>query len=283
MAYPTGFSGTMGRKTMIEILGYGFFQNAIIAGLIAAVACGIVGSFVVVRRMVATSGGISHAAFGGVGLGFFLGIDPLIGAAIFTIGAACILWYLNIREFQETDTITGVVWATGMALGIIFVAITPGYPPDLFSYLFGNILLVPSTEIPLMALLLIVILAVVITLFNQLVAVTFDAEYARVMGLPVPGLTLVLFLLIALTIVPLISVVGIILVIALLTLPAATARLYIHSLQAMMVTAVVIGVLTVLIGIILSYSFNLPSGATIILTGAAIYGGAIAGRHLLLP
>lgn len=268
---------------MIEILGYGFFQNAIIAGLIAAVACGIVGSFVVVRRMVATSGGISHAAFGGVGLGFFLGIDPLIGAAIFTIGAACILWYLNIREFQETDTITGVVWATGMALGIIFVAITPGYPPDLFSYLFGNILLVPSTEIPLMALLLIVILAVVITLFNQLVAVTFDAEYARVMGLPVPGLTLVLFLLIALTIVPLISVVGIILVIALLTLPAATARLYIHSLQAMMVTAVVIGVLTVLIGIILSYSFNLPSGATIILTGAAIYGGAIAGRHLLLP
>ncbi|WP_368659901.1 metal ABC transporter permease [Methanocalculus taiwanensis] len=265
---------------MIEILEYGFFQNAIIAGLIAAVACGIVGSFVVVRRMVATSGGISHAAFGGVGLGFFLGIDPLIGAVIFTIGAAFILWHLNIRELQETDTITGAVWATGMALGIIFVAITPGYAPDLFSYLFGNILLVPSTDIILMALLLVVILAVVIALYNQLVAVTFDPEYARVMGLPVPGLTLVLFLLIALTIVPLISVVGIILVIALLTLPAATARLFTHSLRTMMASAILIGVGTVLIGIALSYAFDLPSGATIILAGAAIYGGFLAGRHL---
>lgn len=266
---------------MIEILGFGFFQNAIIAGILAAIACGIVGSFVVVRRMAATSGGISHAAFGGVGLGFFLGIDPLIGAVIFTIGAACILWYLNVREMQETDTITAAVWAVGMALGIIFVYLSPGYAPDLFSYLFGNILLVPDSDILLMALLLCLILGVVIALYPLLVAVTFDPEYAAVMGLPVPGLTLLLFLLIALTIVPLISVVGIILVIALLTLPAATARLYTHSLLAMMVTAVLIGIATVLIGIALSYTFNLPSGATIILAGAAIYGGALAGRRLL--
>ena len=268
---------------MIEILGLGFFQNAIVAGILAAIACGIVGSLVVVRRMAATSGGISHAAFGGVGLGFFLGIDPLIGAAIFTIGAACILWYLNVREMQETDTITAAVWAVGMALGIIFVSITPGYPPELFSYLFGNILLVPTSDIILMALLLGVILAIVIALFPRLVAVTFDPEYAAVMGLPVSALTLVLFLLIALTIVPLISVVGIILVIALLTLPAATARLYTQSLKRMMIAAVLIGVGTVLVGIALSYVSNLPSGATIIILGAAIYGAALAGRHLLLP
>lgn len=280
MAYLTGFSGITGVRTVIEILGFGFFQNAIIAGLLAAVACGIVGSFVVVRRMVTTSGGISHAAFGGIGLGFFLGIDPLLGAVFFTIGAAVLIWYLNTRELQETDTITGAIWAAGMALGIVFVALTPGYKPDLFSYLFGNILLVPTSDILLMGFLVLVILSVVLILFTRLVAVTFDSEYASVMGMPVSSLTLILFLLIALTVVLLISVVGIILVIALLTLPAATARLFTHSLPAMMAAAILIGVVTVISGIFLSYSFDLPSGATIILVGSALYTGALARRHL---
>jgi zinc transport system permease protein len=266
---------------MIEILGFGFFQNAIIAGLLAAVACGIVGSFVVVRRMVTTSGGISHAAFGGIGLGYLLGIDPLLGAIVFTIGAAILIWYLNIREFQETDTITGAIWAVGMALGIVFIALTPGYAPDLFSYLFGNILLVPSSDILLMGLLILLIVGVVSLLFTRLVAVTFDSEYASVMGLPVSALTLVLFLLIALTVVILISVVGIILVIALLTLPAATARLFTHTLPAMMGTAIMIGVVTVISGIFLSYSFDLPSGATIILVGSLLYTAALAYRRIL--
>jgi len=264
---------------MFEILGYGFFQNAIIAGIIAAIACGITGSFVIVRRMVATSGGISHAAFGGVGLGYFMGIDPLIGAFLFTIGAAILIWYLKTHELQETDTITGAIWATGMAVGIIFIALTPGYAPDLFSYLFGNILLVPHQDLLMMGVLLILILLLVSTLFTQLTAVTFDEEYARIMGLPVGGLTLALFILIALTVVLLISVVGIILVIALLTLPAATARLYTHTLPSMMANAVFIGIGTVLAGITLSYYFDLPSGAMIILVGAGIYASTLVGRH----
>ncbi|WP_253486668.1 metal ABC transporter permease [Methanocalculus alkaliphilus] len=264
---------------MLEILGYGFFQNAIIAGVIAAIACGITGSFVVVRRMVTTSGGISHAAFGGVGLGYFLGIDPLFGAFLFTIGAAFLIWYLRTHELQDTDTITGALWATGMAAGVIFIALTPGYAPDLFSYLFGNILLVPRQDIMMMGLLLLLILTVVSVFFNQLAAVTFDEEYAKIMGLPVSGLTLLLFLLIAVTVVLLISVVGIILVIALLTLPAATARLFSRTLPTMMVTAILIGVVTVLAGITLSYTLDLPSGAMIILLGAVIYAAALAGRH----
>ncbi|MBR1369497.1 membrane protein [Methanocalculus chunghsingensis] len=264
---------------MFEILGYGFFQNAIIAGIIAAIACGITGSFVIVRRMVATSGGISHAAFGGVGLGYFLGIDPLLGAFLFTVGAAVAIWYLKTHELQETDTITGALWATGMATGVIFIALTPGYAPDLFSYLFGNILLVPYQDLLMMGLLLLLILTVVSIFFNQLAAVTFDEEYAEIMGLPVGGLTLLLFLLIAGTVVLLISVVGIILVIALLTLPAATARLFTRTLPSMMGAAVLIGIGTVFTGIILSYSLDLPSGAMIILVGAGIYAAALAGRH----
>ena len=281
MVSRTGFSGNMEVGGMIEILGFAFFQNAVIAGILAAIACGIIGSFVVVRGMVATSGGISHAAFGGIGLGFFLGVDPLLGAIVFTVGASVLIWYLNICELQETDTITGAIWAGGMAIGIVFVALTPGYTPDLFSYLFGNILLVPTKEILLMGFLVLLILGVVSVLFTRLVAITFDSEYARVMGLPVSALTLVLFILIALTAVLLISVVGIILVIALLTLPAATARLFTHSLPAMMGSAIMIGVLTVISGIFLSYSFDLPSGATIILVGSAIYAGALIRRHLI--
>lgn len=276
MGCRTGYSGSM---MMFEILGYGFFQNAIIAGIIAAIACGITGSFVIVRRMVATSGGISHAAFGGVGLGYFLGIDPLLGAFLFTVGAAVAIWYLKTHELQETDTITGALWATGMATGVIFIALTPGYAPDLFSYLFGNILLVPYQDLLMMGLLLLLILTVVSIFFNQLAAVTFDEEYAEIMGLPVGGLTLLLFLLIAGTVVLLISVVGIILVIALLTLPAATARLFTRTLPSMMGAAVLIGIGTVFTGIILSYSLDLPSGAMIILVGAGIYAAALAGRH----
>ncbi|RQD80460.1 MAG: metal ABC transporter permease [Methanocalculus sp. MSAO_Arc2] len=267
---------------MFEILGYGFFQNAIIAGLLASVVCGVVGSFVVVKRMVATSGGISHAAFGGVGLGYFFGIDPLLGAFAFTMCVAVFMWYLNERELQNTDTLTGAVWAAGMAVGIIFIALTPGYAPDLFSYLFGNILLVPTGDLHLMAALTLIICCVVLLLFPQLVSAIFDTEYAAVRGLPVSGLILVLFIMVAFTVVLLISVVGIILVIALLTLPAATARLFSYTLPAMIAGAILIGSATVLSGIGLSYVFDLPSGATIILSCAVIYGGALSWRHLLL-
>jgi len=126
---------------MFEILGYGFFQNALIAGVLASIACGVIGTYVVVKRMVSVSGGISHAAFGGIGLGYYLGIDPLLGAVGFTLATALGLGVLTRRAKQHIDTLIGAVWATGMALGILFIAITPGYAPDLFSFLFGNILL----------------------------------------------------------------------------------------------------------------------------------------------
>jgi zinc transport system permease protein len=265
---------------MFEILGYAFFQNALIAGILASIACGVIGTYVVVKRMVSVSGGISHAAFGGIGLGYYLGIDPLLGAVGFTLATALGLGVLTRRAKQHIDTLIGAVWATGMAIGILFIAITPGYAPDLFSFLFGNILLVPTGDLFLMAILVTVILVLVILLYTQLMAVTFDEEYATVMNLRVQALTLLLLALIALTVVMLIRVVGIILVIALLTLPAAISREYTTRLIPMMAWAVLLGIAFSIGGIWLSYLFDIPSGATIILTAAAAYGLVLIAKQV---
>ncbi|OPX67638.1 MAG: high-affinity zinc transporter membrane component [Methanoregulaceae archaeon PtaB.Bin009] len=255
----------------LGILEYGFFRNALLAGLFASISCGIIGSYVVVRRMVSISGGISHAAFGGVGLGYLFGLDPLAGAFGFTTVIALGIGILKEKAGQNLDTLVAAVWASGMALGIICISLAPGYAPDLFSYLFGNILLVPGQDILLMAVLCAIILAVVAILYTQLQAVTFDEEYARVMNLPVTRLSLLLLVLVAVTVVMLIRVVGIILVIALLTLPAATARGFTKRLHTMMAASVCLGLLFSIGGLLLSYLLDIPSGATIILLATAGY------------
>lgn len=265
---------------MLDVLGFEFFRNALIAGVLASIACGIIGTYVVVRRMVSVSGGISHAAFGGIGLGYFLGIDPLLGAAGFTVAAALGVGTLQLRARQQMDTLIGAVWAAGMAIGIFFVYLTPGFAPDLFSYLFGNILLVPRGDILLMGILTAVIVAVVAVLYRELQAVTFDPDYAAVMNLPVERLSLLLLVLIALTVVMLIRVVGIILVIALLTLPAAISRLYTARVWTMMLLAVVLGIIFTVAGIALSYVIDVPSGATIVLVSTLAYAGALGAERL---
>jgi zinc transport system permease protein len=265
---------------MIGILGYTFFQNALIAGVLASIACGVIGTYVVVKRMVSVSGGISHAAFGGIGIGYYLGIDPLIGAIGFTLATALGLGVITRRARQHIDILIGVVWATGMAIGILFIALTPGYAPDLFSFLFGNILLIPAGDIVLMAILVTVILTLVFLLYTQLMAVTFDEEYATVMNLPVQALSLLLLVLIAFTVVMLIRVVGIILVIALLTIPSAISREYTSRLVPMMAWAVVLGTVFTTGGIWFSYLFDIPSGATIILIGAAAYGLVLIAKQV---
>jgi zinc transport system permease protein len=265
---------------MLEILGYEFFRNALLAGLLASIACGIIGSYVVVKRMVALSGGISHAAFGGIGLGYFLGFDPILGAVGFALGVSTGIGILREKAVQNLDTLIGAVWAAGMALGILFISLTPGYAPDLFSYLFGNILLVPQGDLLLMAVLALVIIGAVIIVYSPLLAVTFDEEYARVMNLPVTALMLLLLGLTALTVVMLIRVVGIILVIALLTLPAAIAREYAGEMRRMMVFAVAGGMIFTFSGIWLSYLFDIPSGATIILVSVVAYLAVLGERRV---
>jgi len=260
---------------MIEALGFEFFRNALIAGLLAAIACGVIGSFVVVKRMASLAGGISHAAFGGIGLGYFLGIDPLAGAAVVALGTSAATAWIRMKAHQHLDTLVGAVWATGMAAGILFIYITPGFAPDLFSYLFGNILLVPRDTLLMMGVLTAGICGIVAILYPHLVAVTFDEEYASVMDLHPDRIMVILLLLTGLTVVMLIQIVGIILVIALLTLPAATARLFSHSMKTMILVASLLGIFFTTTGIWLSYAFDIPSGATIVIVSACIYFGAL--------
>ncbi len=262
------------------LFGLDFVRNAFVAGLLASIACGVIGSYVVVKRMVSVSGGISHASFGGIGLGYLAGFDPLLGALGFTLAAALVMGVLGQRVKQQMDTLVGVVWAVGMSLGILFVALAPGYTPDLFSFLFGNILLVPTGDLLLMGILAVAIVVIVILLYYPLLAVAFDQEYAAVMNLPVMALELLLLSMVALSVVMLIRVVGIILVIALLTLPAAISREFSRGLSGMMACAVAAGILFTFGGIWLSYILDAPSGATIILLAAAGYGLVLAWKYL---
>lgn len=262
----------------LGILGFEFFQNALIASLIASMTCGIIGSYVVVKRLAALSGGLAHAAFGGIGLGYLLGFDPVAGAVAFTTGIGLLMGVIREKMDEHMDTLIGAVWAGGMAAGILFIALSPGYAPELFGFLFGNILLIPTGDLVLMGVLAAIILVVVLALFAKLQAVTFDEEYARVMNLPVTALFLLLMFLISFTVVVLIRVVGMILVIALLTLPAAIAREYAHRLPVMMVFATAFAALFTIGGLFLSYYLDVPSGATIILLAVLGYCVMLAAR-----
>lgn len=255
---------------MITVLQYDFMQHALAAGLLVSVACGVVGTYVVVRRMVFISGGVSHATFGGIGLAYFLGFNPITGALVFAVSAAMAMGLLARRMRLSEDTGIGVLWATGMALGVVFVGLSKGYAPDLFSYLFGNILTVQQSELVLMVALDVVIVAVVAALYKEFLAISFDEEFSQAEGVPTGLLHLVLLGLVALTIVMVIRVVGIVLVIALLSIPPAIARQYTHKLSTMMWLAVGVGVVLSIGGIALSYILDLGSGATIILFGGFV-------------
>ena len=265
---------------MFEALQHDFMRNALLAGLLAAVACGIIGTYVVAKRMVSISGGISHSAFGGIGLGYYLGINPVVGALFFTIAAALGTGLVVKRTRLPEDTAIGILWAMGMAIGILFIGLTPGYAPGLFSYLFGDILLVSPSDLILMLALDAVILAVVIAFYKEFLALSFDEEFGTVSGVPMEKLYLLLLCLIALTVVVLIRVVGIILVIALLTIPAALARQFTHDLRKIMVLAVVFGAVFTFGGLWLSYAFDVASGATIILLSGTVFLAALGLSRL---
>ncbi|MFC1935463.1 metal ABC transporter permease [Chloroflexota bacterium] len=255
---------------MLEALHYEFMRNALLAGLLAAVGCGIVGVYVVVKRIVFISGGIAHASFGGIGLGYLIGISPVLGAVCFALVSALGMGLVTRKTRLPEDTAIGILWAMGMSMGIIFIGLAPGYAPDLFSYLFGNILTVPFSDLILMLILDTIIVLIVVALYKEFLVLSFDEEFGTVVGVPVQALYLLLLCLIALTVVVLIRVVGIILVIALLTIPAALARQFTYDLRRMMLLAVLFGTLFTFGGLWLSYEFDLASGATIILLSGTV-------------
>jgi zinc transport system permease protein len=249
---------------MIEALQFEFMQNALLAGLLASVICGIMGTLVVVNRMVFLSGGIAHAAFGGIGLAFFLGWNYLVGTIAFSIMAAVIMAAITVKAKHRADTIVGVIWAIGMAIGIILLDLTPGYNVDLMSYLFGSILTVPDSDIWMMLCVGFAIVGIVFYFYNDYLALTYDEEFAQIRGIRVKSLYFLMIVMLAVGIVMIIQVVGLILVIALLTIPPYIAERYSTSLFKMMLFSIILSAIFTVIGLWLSYLFDLTSGASII-------------------
>lgn len=255
-----------------------FLRAAVAAGLLASLACGIIGTYVVTKRITFISGGIAHAVLGGMGAAYFFGLNPIHGALVMALFSALVIGLISLHAGQYEDTIIGALWAVGMAVGVIFISRTPGYKVDLMSYLFGNIIMVPASDVWLILGLDLVILALVILLYNQFLAVCFDEEFARLQGVRVDTIYILLLALTAVTVVILIQVVGIILVIALLTLPAAIAQQYARSMIQMMIISVVLGAFFVISGLAVSYGPDLPAGATIIAIAGSFYILALAAR-----
>jgi zinc transport system permease protein len=266
---------------MIEIVQYAFMRHALLAAVLVSVACGIMGTYVVVRKIVFISGGISHATFGGIGLGYLLGINPILAAIPFSVGSAMSIGILSKKLNLHEDSAIGVLWTVGMALGVVFIHLSPGYAPDLFSYLFGSILTVPISDLLLMLVLDCIIIVVVLLFYKEFLAISFDEEFARVTGVPVDSLYLVLMCLVGLSIVVLIRVVGVILVIALLTMPAAISRYFTSRMHNMMILSILLGGITTVCGLLASYLGDLPSGATIVLfLGMLLLASAALKRFL---
>jgi zinc transport system permease protein len=260
------------------VFRYTFLQYALLTGILAAIACGVTGSYVVTRRITYIGGGIAHSVLGGMGAAYFLSavygwgnIKPIYGAIVAALVAAIIIGLVSLRARQREDTVISAIYALGMALGIIFISKTPGYNQDLMSYLFGNILMVSQSDLWLIGGLDIIVVGAGLLFYNQLLIVCFDEEFARTRGINVEFYYLLLLCLTALTVVILVTVVGIVMVIALLTLPAAIAGFFAKSLRQTMLLATLISIVLTVLGLAVSFTADLPTGATIILIAGIIY------------
>ncbi|WP_329904679.1 metal ABC transporter permease [Porphyromonas pogonae] len=265
---------------MTSILSYQFFQNALWASLFTAIVCGLVGSYIVVRRMVFISGGITHASFGGLGLGLYLGFDPMLGA-----GAFAVLSALGIAKASETETIRedsaiAGVWSLGMALGVLFMTLTPGYSTNLASYLFGNILLVTTQDLIALALMALLMTIAFVVFYRPILYTAFDPDFARTKGVRVKLIETLMFIAIAIGIVLSIRLVGIMLLMSLLTLPQTIMNLYTYSFRKMLVGSVIIALCACVAGLLGSYYWGLPSGAFIILVLVTLFIFAKVGTSL---
>ncbi len=253
------------------IINYNFLQNALLGAVLASIACGVIGAIIIEKNLVMMSGGIAHASFGGVGMGYFLEIEPIIGALFFSILSSLGVGFIKRRTNTDSNTLIGMFWTVGMALGILFINFTPGYPPDMNSYLFGDILTISKFDLLVMLLLDLLIIFIIFSFLNYWRSYLFDEEFIEVLGINVKFMDYLLFVLIACTIVVLIKVVGIILVLALLTAPAAVAKLFTYNLNKMILGAVFLGIFFSITGLYFSYQFSLASGPCIILVAGMVY------------
>lgn len=256
---------------MIEILSYTFFQKALLTALLASISCGIIGSYVVSKRIVFISDGITHASFGGIGLGYFLGLNPIVTAMVFGILSAFGIRFISSKGNIREDSTIGIFLALGMAVGIIFIYLTPGYAPDLSSYLFGNILTVTSNDIVLSSAITFISSAGIILFYKEILFVAFDEQYAKIMKLKVELINYSMIALVALVVVVNIRLAGVILIISLLTIPQTTALLISKRFNVIIILSIIIGLISSITGLYLSFYLNIPSGASIVFSEAVIF------------
>jgi zinc transport system permease protein len=261
----TGYCTLTRRSKVWDVLQFEFMRNALTAGILVSITCGIIGTLVVVNRIVFISGGIAHAAYGGIGVAFYMGFPPFLGAALFSFAVSMVMGIASLKDKKRVDAIIGVMWALGMALGIILIDLTPGYNVDLMSYLFGSILTVTRSDVWFMLALNTVVFLIVLVFYKEFLAMSYDEEFSFVVGIPVKTLYFTLLGMIALSVVMIIKIVGLILVIALISIPPYIAEKYTTSLGKMMILSSLLGVFFTVTGLWLSYRYNLTSGATIIL------------------
>ena len=272
---------------LTDLPRYPFLQHALLAGVLASVACGIIGSYVVTRKISYIAGSISHTVLGGLGAARYFQVvhgwdwfEPLYGAVLASLIAALAIGLVSMKARQREDTVIGALWAVGMAAGILFISQTPGYNEDLMSYLFGSILMVSAQDLWLIAGLDLLVVIAAALFYNQFLAICFDEEFARLRGIRVEGFYLLLLCMTALTVVLLVTVVGIIMVIAIITLPAAVAGEFTKRLWHMMLLSALLTVAFTTTGLALSYGPNLPAGATIIVIAGAAYLVSVVGVRL---
>ena len=266
----------------MELLDYTFFQHALVGSLLASIVCGLMGTYIVTRRLVFISGGLTHASFGGIGIGLYAGVPPLLTAAAFAVLSAFGVEWLSKRKDMREDSAIAVFWTLGMAVGVIFTFLSPGYAPDLSAYLFGNILTITLTDIALLGGLALLLGLFFALCLNPIVYIAFDREFARSQGIRVRTFEYLLMMFTALTIVACLRMVGIVLVISLLTVPQMTANLFTSRFRNIIWLSMLIGYLGCLGGLWFSFSKNIPSGASIIFFSIVIYALCKAGKSLYI-
>jgi zinc transport system permease protein len=269
-------------ESFANLFHYRFFIHAFLAAILASIACGILGTYIVTKRMVFISGGITHASFGGIGLGYFLGINPMLGAAVFSLVSALGIEFFTRKIKVREDSMIAIFWASGMALGIIFVYLTPGYAPNLMSYLFGNILTVSLLDIYFLALLTVLLILFFVLFYHPVVFIAFDEDFARIRHVPVDLIKYLLMMFIALTIVLTIRIAGVILIMSLLTIPQTTANIYTKSFLKVIILSICMAFAGTFAGLLISYYLNIPSGATIIFTLLVIFALARSTRYFIV-
>ncbi len=261
---------------MLEIFNYTFFQNALLGVFFVSIASALIGTYIVTRRLVFITGGITHACFGGLGLGYFLGINPILSAGVFAVASSLGVDWMASRQNIREDSAIAVIWAFGMAIGTLFIFLTPGYVPDLNSFLFGNILNISREDIAAFAIFVVVLLVFFVIFYRQIVACAFDQDFARTMQLPVTAVNCVMSVFVAICVVLTIRLIGIMLLMSLLTMPQMIAELYAHRLKPMMILSVVASLVGSFAGLFGSYvlgvyAMSVPASATIVISLILVY------------